>query len=324
MNDASQSQQTRPSATEIEERAADWLMARRDQKSWTEDDQKNLDAWLAVSFANQVAYFRLEAAVGRAERLRALRPSLNQPRSIWPVVFKTAVAFSLVAIVGVAGTKYFLEPYTSAYQTSFGARETLSLNDGSQIELNSDTSVRIVQNANARRAWLDKGEAYFQIKHDAQHPFVVMAGENRVTDLGTKFAMRRYSDHVEVTLVEGSVRLDTAERVSTARSAILKPGDVATVRAGSIAVIRKSPRDVADGLGWRRGILIFRYTTLAQAAAEFNRYNRRQIVVSDPHVAQLTIYGAFAANDAAAFADAAQIDFKLHIENRNGQIVLAR
>jgi len=324
VTDANSLPPVRMSATAVEERAARWLTWRRDHATWTEDAQKSFDAWLSASLANQVAYFRLEAAVCRAERLRAISPSLSQPHSVWPAIFKTAVAFSLIAIVGVAGTGYFLKPRASVYQTSIGNREILSLNDGSQIELNTDTALRVVQDASGRRAWLDKGEAYFQIRHDDQHPFVVVAGTNRITDLGTKFAMRRFPDHLEITLVEGGARLDAIASETMSRSAILRPGDVATVRSGSIAVIRMSEQSIADGLGWRRGVLMFRYATLGQAAGEFNRYNRTQIVIPDPRVARLTIYGTFAANDAAAFADVVQTDFKLHIENFDGQIVLAR
>ncbi len=312
------------SATEVEERAADWLMERQDQRNWTEDNQRSFDAWLVESLAHQVAFFRLEAALGRTERLRALRPSLRRQNTVWPVILRTAVAFSVIVIAGIAGAEYLLQPGTSTYRTPIGDREILSLGDGSQIELNTDTLLRVAQDAKQRRAWLDKGEAYFQIKHDIRRPFVVEAGQNRVTDLGTKFVMRRFSDRLEVTLVEGSARLNSSENSARRSSAVLKPGDVATVRAGSISVVNKSEQTVADKLGWRRGILTFRYATLAQAAEEFNRYNRTQIVVSDPRIAQVTIYGAFAANDTAAFADVAQAYFKLHVESRDGRIVLSR
>jgi transmembrane sensor len=324
MTDAIYPQDVRVSASEIEDRAADWLMERKDERNWTEEDQKALDAWLAQSLAHQVAFFRLEAALDRAERLRALQPSVRQSNGVWSIALKAVATLSLVAIAGVVGARYMLGPRVAAYQTSIGDSETLSLGDGSQIELNTDTSLRVAQGSNGRQAWLDRGEAYFQIKHDAQHPFTVIAGDSRVTDLGTKFTLRRFPDRVEVTLIEGGARLDADKDQSTARSVTLRPGDMATVSNGAIKVARKSEQTLADELGWRHGILTFRYMTLAQAADELNRYNRTQIVITDPHVAKLTIYGAFTANDAAAFADAVQTDFKLHVENLRDRIVLAR
>jgi len=308
------------SALRIEERAAEWLLSRQDMKDWSEQDQTELDAWLGQSVAHQVAFYRLEATLDRAERLRALGPSVRFPAGIWPMVLKAAAALSAAAIIGLAATDYFLQPKGTAYQTSVGNREILSLNDGSQIELNTDSALRIAQDGTERRAWLDKGEAFFQIKHDPHRPFVVETGGATVLDLGTKFSLRKFPDRLEVMLVEGSARVETSDG---AHSATLKPGDFAVARADTIRVMRKSNQQLADQLGWRRGVLTFRYATLGQAAAEFNRYNQTKIVIADPKVARLTIYGAFAANDVAAFADAAQAYFKLHIENRDGQVVLS-
>lgn len=324
MSDVIQPQPVKPRSSEIEEQAADWLMARRDQRTWTEEDERNFNVWLAASIGNQVAFYRVEAGVSRAERLRALKPSVPRVIKIRPLVLKAAAAVSIVAIVLAVAVRFAAEPHMSTYQTAIGERETLSLSDGSQIELNTSSSLRIARDTAGRQAWLDGGEAYFQIKHDAQHPFVVVAGESRIVDLGTKFTARRFPDHLEVTLVEGSARLETPANAAGTHSAVLQPGDAATVADGLIKITRKPSAVLVDELGWRKGLLKFRYATLSEAAAEFNRYNRTKIIIEDPIVARLTIYGAFAANNAAAFADAAQIDFKLHIQNRNGEIILAR
>jgi transmembrane sensor len=308
------------SAIRIEERAAEWLLSRQDTRNWSDADQVQLDAWLAQSVSHQVAFYRLEATLDRAERLRALGPSLGFPAGIWPLVLKAAAALSAVAVIGFAVTGYLLAPQGTAYQTSVGNREILSLNDGSQIELNTDSALRIAQDGAQRKAWLDKGEAFFQIKHDPHRPFVVETGNATVRDLGTKFSLREFPDRLEVMLIEGSASVEANDGT---HSVVLKPGDFAVARAGTIRITRKSGQQLADKLGWRRGVLTFRYTTLAEAAAEFNRYNHTKIVIDDPKVARLTIYGAFAANDVAAFADAAQAYFKLHIENRDGQVVLS-
>jgi transmembrane sensor len=308
------------SAIRIEERAAEWLLSRQDARNWSEADQGELDAWLAQSFAHQVAFYRLEATLDRAERLRALGPSLRFPQGVWPMMLKVAAGLAAVAVIGFAATGYFLSPPGTPYQTSVGNREILSLYDGSQIELNTDSALRIAQDGTQRKAWLDKGEAFFQIKHDPHRPFVVETGNATVRDLGTKFSLREFPDRLEVMLIEGSASVETRDG---SHSAVLKPGDFAVARTDTIRVTRKSHQQLADKLGWRRGVLMFRYATLAQAAAEFNRYNHTKIVIDDPKVARLTIYGAFAANDVAAFADAAQAYFKLHIENRDGQVVLS-
>ena len=72
------------------------------------------------------------------------------------------------------------------------------------------------------------------------------------------------------------------------------------------------------------GLLIFKYTSLADAAAEFNRYNRQKIVIADPDAARLQIIGTFPANEVDAFIEVAQSVFRLHVEHRGDEIVLSR
>ena len=111
------------------------------------------------------------------------------------------------------------ETYT-IYATDIGGRKILSLSDGSKIELNTDTSLRIAKGSGGRRVWLDKGEAYFEINHNAAWPFIVTAGTHRVTDLGTKFTMHETGNWLEVALLEGSARLQS---IDPWRDSVRKP-----------------------------------------------------------------------------------------------------
>jgi transmembrane sensor len=202
-------------------------------------------------------------------------------------------------------------------------RETITLPDGSQIELNTDTSVRVAEAALHRNVVLDRGEAFFQIKHDAVHPFVVTAGNNRVVDLGTKFTVRAEPDRVEVTLVEGRARIEPLEGNAPSRIATLAPGDVAVAEKGSLRVSTLTKRDLADDLGWRRGVLIFRRTTLGEAASQFNRYNTHKLVVKGAAVAELQLGGTFQSNNPELFARVARDVLGLRIENRGGETVIS-
>ena len=71
-------------------------------------------------------------------------------------------------------------------------------------------------------------------------------------------------------------------------------------------------------------MLVFKHTTLADAAAEFNRYNREKLVIADPAAAKLTIDGTFPTNDVGAFTDAAQTIFGLQVKNHGDEIVISR
>ena len=314
-----------PRASEIEAVAAQWL-ERRDSESWNESLEAELEAWLAESRAHRAAFWRLKAAWTHAERLAALKPSpvervadAGPSRRIRPLMFRIAAAFAVVAMAGVAAKIYFTEPAARLYTTAIGERKTLTLGDGSQIELNTDTRLRIAA-GNTRKVWLDRGEAFFQIKHDEAHPFFVVAGTHRVVDLGTKFLIRQDSARTEVALMEGSARFES-ER---AKPAILKPGDVAYATADQLSVTKRPERAIVNALGWRHGVIIFDRTTLADAAAELNRYNTKQIVILDPAAARLTIHGRFPSNDTAAIVNVAQDVFGLRVETRGNEILISR
>ena len=75
------------------------------------------------------------------------------------------------------------------FSTEVGGHETVTFSDGTRIELNTNTVLRARMTTAQRTVWLDKGEAYFQVKHDPAHPLTVIAG-HRVTDLGTEFLVR--------------------------------------------------------------------------------------------------------------------------------------
>ncbi len=128
-----------------------------------------------------ISYLRVEAAWNRANRLGALRQPMRAEvrrlrRAVRARRFFSLAAAALVAVAvtgGVAAT-YLLMPKEKSYATDIGGHEILALKDGSQIELNTSTIVRVSQDKTARKVWLEKGEAYFRIKHDAAHPFVVM------------------------------------------------------------------------------------------------------------------------------------------------------
>ena len=77
-------------------------------------------------------------------------------------------------------------------------------------------------------------------------------------------------------------------------------------------------------LGWRRGVLIFQHTTLAEAAAEFNRYNTQRLVIGDEKTASLQINGTFKNDDAASFAGTARAVFGLRVEKHGDEIVLSQ
>ena len=312
------------SQTEIAAQAADWAQ-RRHFWNWSNAEQAELDAWLAQSMAHRVAYWRLNATVERTERLTALKPRIPErtpfwQRRGWTMTFRAVAALVVVAAIGIAATEYAVKPAPQVFATTIGGREVIRLKDGSEIELNTDTVLKIASGASARDVTLEKGEAYFQIRHNADHPFSVTVGDHRVVDLGTRFLIRKDDNALEVSLIEGRARFDATPQSRLARSIDMKPGDVVVAKNGQVRLLRKPERAIVSQLGWRNGVIVFDSTQLAAAATEFNRYGGKKLVIADSAAAKLKIEGTFQLNNVEAFADAVQVAFGLHVENRPDEI----
>jgi transmembrane sensor len=307
--------------------AADWL-AERVSGDWTDEKQAALDAWLAESSGNLLAYWRLEATWERTHRLVALRTPIKPPaqlprNSARSTVIKIAAAIVVVSALAGLGSLYTSQPAEKTFATATGGHETVTLADGSSIELNTNTQIRLTDGV-ARSVILDRGEAYFQIRHDAAHPFVVVAGDHRVTDLGTKFVIRRDASLLKVSLLEGSARVDGVGPRGDTASATLTPGDVAVATAETLAITKRPERQLKDALAWRHGLLMFSNTPLGDVVAELNRYNATKLTVADAETAKIGIGGTFPANDTGAFVRVAHQLLGLRVVNRGNELIISR
>jgi transmembrane sensor len=316
------------SADAIHARAVEWLLAREDDDDWSGADQAALDGWLNEAPEHLLAYWRAKSGWKRTEVLSALRPFRPQQRpeparSRKP--FRLAMVAACVAVIGIAAVvagNWRTDRYVT-YSTALGGHKTLALGDGSEIELNTDTVVRLPKGA-GRQVILEKGEAFFQVRHDESNPFIVTTSSGRVVDLGTKFVIRQRDREVKVSLVEGRARFEgVASQEGEKRSVVLDPGDVVLATADSVSLMKKPARELSNELGWRHGMLIFRHKTLAEAADEFNRYNTEKIIV-DPSVAHLEIRGTFHTADVALFARMTEKALGLHISTRGNDISISR
>ncbi|WP_457324447.1 FecR family protein [Roseateles sp. P5_E11] len=284
----------------VEATAAAWLARKDNLDNWTERDEQALDAWLGEHTAHQVAWLRLQHAWVRADRLAPLRAAAALPTAVEAAVparrhwfsrpsFRYASLMAGLAGAVLIGGHLAWQPSPAGdgedrYVTAVGARQTLTLNDGSRVTLNTRTKARALVSHDGRRFWVDEGEAFFEIQHDPDHPFVVTAGKDRITVLGTKFSVRHEGGRTQVTVLEGRVKLEQApqpaERApSAAVSTLLVKNDSAVAQAGSVLVATKTSAKTQSDLSWREGRLEFDNTSLADIATEFNRYNKRQLVV---------------------------------------------
>lgn len=309
----------------LEDKAADWLW--RQAGEWTTEDQSAFEAWLAESAHHRAAYWRLKAAWGRAERLAALKPSdfrrstTANRGSRWPVTRFVAVACAAAA--AVMATIYLWPASEASYATTVGGQAKITLADGSQVQLNTDTAITVAMGARHRTVTLKKGEAFFDVCHDASRPFSVLAAGHRIVDLGTEFAVRTNGQQLQVTLVQGRARLESDGDWVQHHATDLTPGEVVVATANSLSVKNLPKHELVDALAWRQGKLVFSHVTLAEAAAQFNRYNGTKLVV-DPAVADQKISGTFEAGNIQTFASMAQFALGFRAEKKPGEIVISK
>lgn len=312
----------------IEDVALDWLI-RRNAPEWSDDDQAGLDGWLEESMAHKAAFWRARYLWKQADRIGSLGIDSDERdeeqatrRRWWPV----AIAASLVAAVGLGSLTLVPQLRHQAtapaqlarFDTPVGGRRVVPLIDGTKVELNTQTALRTAVSDDRREVWLDSGEAFFEVAHRNGEPFVVHAGQQTITVLGTKFSVRRDKDRVTVNVLEGRVRVDDGE--GSERAAIITAGDTAISRGSSTLIAAKSDERVANALAWRDGTLSFDQAPLTVVIAEFNRYNRTQLAVTDDAAGRILIGGSFQASSVDSFTRLLRDAYDLKVD-RDGAVV---
>jgi len=341
---------------QIEKAAAAWLV-RRDREEWNNADQAEFQAWLSASTAHRLAFIRLQAAWQQAGRLKALaagttgsallaadplgalKPANNGARLSrhedlekpaarvarrFRISMRRVLGASLAAAclaAAVVGWIAWPRQETS-YRTAIGGMTAISMKDGSTVTLNTNSDIRVAMSETERRVDLEQGEAFFEVAKDPKRPFIVRVGDRRVIAVGTKFSVRRESNHVRVIVTEGRVRVEHSEPQHPAEIALVSAGGVAVAGAAGVLVQDKSLSDAEERLSWRDGVVVFRETLLSDAVAEFNRYNTRQIFIDDPTLGSMRIGGHFRTRNAEGFVRLLADAFPIRVEENEGRIVL--
>jgi transmembrane sensor len=257
---------------------------------------------------------------------RHLNPIFSGKRK-W-IVGALAASFAVVAI-GISIMNAGLWP-GHRYSTQTGAIDTVALKDGSHIILNSDSQIRVDLGEGERRISLTQGEAFFEVAKDASRPFIVRVGQRRVIAVGTQFSVRREGDDMRVVVTEGKVRIEqlspvagAAEHQGPLHVVLVAAGNVAQTAKGDVMIRAESEREAENLLSWRQGYVNFDHVSLADAVAEFNRYNTRKVIIQDPTISTILISGNFRANNTDAFLDLLQSGFPVSVEKGSDQITLS-
>jgi transmembrane sensor len=290
----------RETAREVADQAAEWA-TRIDGGSIDPDTHEGLRRWLDEDPRRRGALLRAEAALSFVDRGRALAGVVPkpEPRPIW---IRRKLMFAGAALAaGVVGVAILMMgPHR--YGTGLGEVRQVPLSDGSVVAINTQSTVEVAMHANVREVTLTRGEAWFRVAHDTKRPFIVSAGRIRVRAVGTAFSVRRRDEGADVTVSEGVVETWTiGEEERRVRIAAGAKAYVAEYEAPKVV---QASADVARSLAWREGQIVLEGETLDEAAAQFNRYNARKLLISDPSLAEEKLVGQFRATEPMTFADA--------------------
>ncbi|MBL0087793.1 MAG: FecR domain-containing protein [Ideonella sp.] len=327
---------------EIEQAAAQWL-ARDDAGELDEQGQAALERWLQQDTAHRVAWLRLRAAWRQADGMRGLAaaPSAGlprvadsgaygSPRGLLGSGWRRQAVGGGVALALCATLVWSLlpspapAPTPGQFATAVGVRQAITLADGSRITLNTRTRARAQVDERQRTVWLEDGEAFFDVAKDRSRPFVVHAGAQRITVMGTKFSVRLTGSQTQVTVLEGRVRVEPEDSsAAQTQAVVVSTRESAVTGADSLLVVQRTPQQVSDALAWRAGRLAFDQRTLADIAAELNRYNATQLVVHED-VAEMRLSGSFDAVNVDGFVRLLSEGYGIVVRREGPDVHLSR
>lgn len=296
--------------TQIDNEAAVWTW-RLDGGALTAAERGRLEAWLREDHRHRRTLEELRRTWSILDRLaeRAqhedigaiARPERHRVSPRRRRYWEAAAAAVLVVALGL-GVWFTRRPGMQLISTAVGQERRVTLADGSQLALNTNTLLAVKLTSRQRDVYLRRGEAHFSVVHDAARPFFVHVGDAVIRDVGTQFEVRLHSDrNIDVLVNEGQVEVRGPGAVQA-----LSAGEQLVIAGPQLKVVSVSPRQVADDLAWREGALVFDGEPLSQALEEVGRYTRVRIVLTGPQVASLHISGRFRTDDVQGFFRALQ------------------
>jgi transmembrane sensor len=294
---------------QINDQAAAWV-ARMDVGDWSALEEAELEQWLSQDKRCSGALLQAQALWMSIDPQMEARSPDGEPALIRRRSFVLGgtglVAASLAGLL-------FWSRSSAVFRTDLGERNLPDLADGSSTAINTASEIEITLSKSRRDVRLAKGEAWFKVAKDPARPFVVEAGGVRVRAIGTAFSVRRREEGVDVLVTEGVVEAWAGENQRPLLR--LRAGQRAYIGEDSeVRLEAETPSVVDRTLAWRQGSIDLDGDTLASAVNEFNRYNRRKIVLIDTRLASRQFDGTFRTDDPEAFAHAVGSIFSVPID----------
>ncbi len=312
-----------------EDEAVFW-QARVMSGGMSEEEKLLLESWLAASEQNKTAFMKLKDSLVAlddcgddllaSEFEDELNERADESNFSYRQFFGIAATFMIVC-VSVAAIILFdvLPSQSKIYATEIGERNQFTLNDGSQIELNTNSVAEVRYSRNIRAVSLSGGQAFFAVERDPERPFVVSTEHAEIVVTGTVFDVNTFGDKSTINVISGAVTV----KPKTGRHVTLLAGDSLLIsdETGVSPVQHFDPYAV---LSWRSGKLVFDDVPLKEVVSDLNRYFTKPIVVEEASLEHLSVTGEFNIEEEDAAVLALSLIFSLEVKSEPNRILLWR
>jgi transmembrane sensor len=327
----------------LDEQAASWLCEQAE--GFSPGRAQAFAEWRGRNSRHADAVARVERTMAILAELPAVRAPLEArwgragekaPRGgrlvrfFMPVSLAGLAAASFVGAVAWWGGAHRTRT-SEHYEANAGAQRRVALRDGSTVDLNTGSEMRVQITGRERRVALGAGEAHFQVMPDAARPFVVTAGGVSVRAVGTAFSVRLADDAVDVLVVEGRVEVtrQSPQWQDAPERPVLGAGERARVSRANPAIVPKIEKVDAASLrtmlAWQEALTSFADVPLRELVFQFNRRNETQLVLEDPELGERRVGGMIALDQVEGFVRLLEHDGDVVAERQgSGKIVLRR
>jgi transmembrane sensor len=307
----------------IREQAGYWIV-RQNSGNWSPQDAQDFRQWLTESPEHRQTFEQVKGLWRGLDQFKTMTtPTLasvqrrrhTKQRQRWAMGGVCAAVMVISLLMLKIDPATFI-PSETTYATAKGQQTSVTLADGSEIVLNTDTEL-IVQFSPLRRLiTLNHGEASFNVAHETLRGFTVRAGSGEIMDIGTRFNVNQTPEQVVVTVTEGAVKLQTSQQ----NSPPLVAGQRQSYNAGGILSL-PDRADLGVVTAWQHGQIVFNMTPLSEVTAQLSRYHPVKFVFDDPKLKQLKMSGAFNTKDLPVFLDTLESIYPLRAQRGSDQTV---
>lgn len=229
---------------------------------------------------------------------------------------KWSIAASIALIIGISVWINWSNILFENYHSEYGEVRVLSLEDGSEVILNANSTLKVPRfgfGNKVREVFLE-GEGQFSVKHTLDNlPFIVKTSRGLdVVVVGTEFTVFSRNRGAKVVLNKGKVRLHYTEGNKN-KQILMMPGELVTFdTAHKLKEISKTIP--ANHAAWTEHRFVFKETTLHEISTIFLENFGVQVKIEDEELADWTVSGSFTANNAdellEILADASNLNFR--------------